>query len=133
MGYRYRSSAVLGASEDILPLLPKELAGEPGTRALHVEVTFGGREISTIDLYGRRFVLLACRGQWRGMDSCGARNAAPWRTARCIYRFGVELGGAEVAAAAAHSLERRTAGCWSAPMASSPGAPRLPRRTPNAR
>ena len=36
--------------------------------------------------------------------SCGARNAAPWRTARCIYRFGVELGGAEVAAAA-HRLE----------------------------
>jgi putative polyketide hydroxylase len=89
-----------------LQLLLKELAGEPGTRALHVEVTFGGREISTIDLYGRRFVLLACWGQWRGVDlSCGARNAAPWRTARCIYRFGVELGGAEVVAAPAHRLE----------------------------
>jgi hypothetical protein len=36
---------------------------------------------------------------------CGARNAAAWRTARCIYRFGVELGGAELAAAAAHRLE----------------------------
>jgi putative polyketide hydroxylase len=51
-------------------------------------------------------VLLACRGQWRGVDlGCGARNAAPWRTARCIYGFGVELGGAEVAAAAAHRLK----------------------------
>jgi hypothetical protein len=60
-GYRYRSSPVLGASEDISPLLAKELAGEPGTRAPHVAViTFGGREISTIDLYGQRFVLLAC-------------------------------------------------------------------------
>jgi putative polyketide hydroxylase len=105
MGYRYRSSAVLGASEDILPLLPKELAGEAGTRAPHVAVTFGCWEISTIDLYGRRFVLLACWGQWRGVDlGCGVRNAAAWRTARCIYRFGVELGSAEVAAAA-HRLE----------------------------
>jgi putative polyketide hydroxylase len=43
------SSAVLGASEDISPLLPKELAGEPGTRAPHVALTFGGREISTIE------------------------------------------------------------------------------------
>jgi putative polyketide hydroxylase len=79
MGYRYRSSAVLGASEDISPLLPPgSYSGRAWyTRAPHVAVTFGGREISTIDLYGRRFVLLACRRQWRGVDlGCGACNAA---------------------------------------------------------
>jgi putative polyketide hydroxylase len=92
----YRSSAVLGASEDISPSPPKELAGEPGTRAPHVAVTFGGREISTINLYERRFVLLA------------RANGAAWISAAerviqrlgvpldvCIYRFGAELGGAE--------------------------------------
>jgi putative polyketide hydroxylase len=75
---RYRSSAILGASEDISPLLPKEHSGRAWyTRTPHVAVTFGGWEISTIDLYGRRFVLLACGGQWRGVDlGCGVRNAA---------------------------------------------------------
>ena len=100
LGYRYRSSAVLGAPEDAAPaLLPEELTGQPGTRAPHVAVTLGGREISTIDLYGRRFVLLA-----------GA-NGAAWISAaeRVVqrlglpidaYHFGVELAGAEDAATA---------------------------------
>jgi putative polyketide hydroxylase len=67
-----RSSALLSASEDISPLPPQgAIAREPGTRAPHVAVTFSGREISTIDLYGRRFVLLACWGRWRVVDlSC---------------------------------------------------------------
>jgi putative polyketide hydroxylase len=94
-GYQYRSSAVLGAPEDTAPaLLPEELTGQPGTRAPHMAITLDGREISTIDLYGRRWVLLA-----------GA-NAAAWvssaeRVAQRLdvpldaYRFGVELVGAE--------------------------------------
>jgi putative polyketide hydroxylase len=102
----YRSSAVLGASEDILPLLPQgAIAGEPGTRAPHVAVTFGGREISTIDLYGQCFVLLA-----------GA-NGAAWISAaeRVMQRLGVPLDVyiasvwswevLKLAAAAAHRLE----------------------------
>jgi putative polyketide hydroxylase len=82
MGYhRYRSSAVLGASEDISPLLLKELADEPSTRASHRAVTFSSREISTIDLYGRRFVLLA------------GPNGAAWISAaeRVKQRLGVPL------------------------------------------
>jgi putative polyketide hydroxylase len=59
------------------------IAGEPGTRAPHVAVTFGGREISTIETCtDGASCCFACRGQWRGVDlSCGACNAAPWRTA----------------------------------------------------
>src|SRR5215216_3700186 len=54
-GYRYRSSAVLGAPEDAAPPLPpEELAGQPGTRAPHLPLTLDGREISTLDLYGQR-------------------------------------------------------------------------------
>jgi putative polyketide hydroxylase len=94
LGYRYRSSAVLGASEDTSPLLPRELAGQPGSRAPHVPVIKDGKEISTIDLYGQHFVLLA-----------GA-NGAPWVSAverlgvpLDVYHFGVELAGTEGAAA----------------------------------
>jgi hypothetical protein len=98
-GYQYRSSAVLGAPENAAPaLLPEELRGQPGTRAPHVAVTLNGREISTIDLYGRRFVLLA------------GVNGAAWVSAveRVVqrlgvpldaYRFGAELAGAEGTAA----------------------------------
>jgi len=101
-GYQYRSSAVLGVQEDAAPaLLPEELVGQPGTRAPHMAVAMGGQEISTIDLYGRRFVLLA------------RANGAPWAAAAervvrrldvplDVYRFGVELEGAE--AAAAHGI-----------------------------
>ena len=58
-GYQYRSRAVLGAPEDdAAPLLPDQLTGAPGTRAPHVVIERGGERVSTLDLYGRRFVLL---------------------------------------------------------------------------
>ncbi|WP_020579829.1 FAD-dependent monooxygenase [Actinopolymorpha alba] len=94
MGYQYRSAAITGAAEDTAPLRPQDLAGQPGTRAPHLTITKQGREISTIDLYGRTFVLLA------GAD------AGPWvEAARGVamkldlpveaYRFGVELTSAD--------------------------------------
>jgi hypothetical protein len=98
MGYQYRSSAVLGASEDSAPLPPEELTGQPGTRAPHVTVTLSGREISTIDLYGQHFVLLAGRGgeAWiSAVQRVGKQLDIPLDA----YRFGVELAGAEGAAA----------------------------------
>jgi putative polyketide hydroxylase len=99
MGYQYRSSAVLGASEDVSPLLPEELTGQPGTRAPHVTVTLDGKEISTIDLYGRRFVLLAGPG---GAAWISAAERAARRAPLDAYRFGAELAGA--GGAAAHGL-----------------------------
>ncbi len=57
-GYRYRSALISTDAEgaDGPPALaPRELTGVPGTRAPHVAI--GGR--STLDLYGRRHVLLA--------------------------------------------------------------------------
>jgi putative polyketide hydroxylase len=96
MGYRYRSSAVLGASEDLSPLLPEELKGQPGTRAPHVTVTLGGREISTIDLYGQRFVLLAGS---KGTVWISAAERVMRNVPLDMYRFGVELVGAEGVAA----------------------------------
>jgi putative polyketide hydroxylase len=101
MGYQYRSSAVLGASEDISPLLPGQLAGQPGTRAPHVAVTLGGRELSTIDLYGRRFVLLAGPGG-AAWISAAERFRRRLGIPLDAYSFGVEL--AETGGAAAHGI-----------------------------
>jgi len=57
LGYRYRSAAVLDADDDDgLYEDPNEPSGRPGTRAAHRPLD-GGR--STIDLFGREFVLLA--------------------------------------------------------------------------
>lgn len=59
----YRSAAVIGAPDGDAPALPVgQLAGQPGTRAPHLELSRNGEVISTIDLYGRRFVLLAPAG-----------------------------------------------------------------------
>jgi putative polyketide hydroxylase len=59
LGYRYRSAAVLDAAADPRPALPPaELRGQPGTRAPHVWLTRAGERLSTIDLFGRGFVLL---------------------------------------------------------------------------
>jgi putative polyketide hydroxylase len=46
---------------------PRESAGRPGARAPHVFLDRGGTRLSTLDLFGRNFVLLAGPGgeAWR--------------------------------------------------------------------
>jgi putative polyketide hydroxylase len=106
-GYQYRSSAVLGAPDDGAPLPPDQLTGQPGTRAPHLVLTVadGGRQCSTIDLYGRRFVLLA------GTDGAAWVKAADASSESLgvpldAYRFGVELRAPQTAAdlAGAHGI-----------------------------
>jgi 2-polyprenyl-6-methoxyphenol hydroxylase-like FAD-dependent oxidoreductase len=59
LGYVYRSTAVIpegiaeGDHEN-----PRESKGRPGTRAPHLFLERDGHRISTLDLFGRRFVLL---------------------------------------------------------------------------
>ena len=98
MGYRYRSAAVAGAPDDDTPVRPRELSGQPGTRAPHLSVWRDGREISSLDLYGRRFVLLAGPAGAAWMTAA-ERIAARVGIALDAYRFGVELGGADGTAA----------------------------------
>lgn len=61
MGYLYHSPAVI--LEDPSDLRghenPRESRGRPGTRAPHLPLSRAGERISTLDLYGRNFVLLA--------------------------------------------------------------------------
>lgn len=61
MGYVYHSSAVIpeDAQDDRAHENPRESKGRPGTRAPHVWLKKGGREISTLDLFGGNFALLA--------------------------------------------------------------------------
>ena len=61
LGYRYHSPAIVsepdddgGVQED-----PRATKGRPGTRAPHVWLEGAGGRVSTIDLFGRTFVLLA--------------------------------------------------------------------------
>jgi FAD binding domain-containing protein/aromatic ring hydroxylase-like protein len=64
IGHRYRSSAVVqdesAGEDDGLPYVdPRESRALPGTRAPHAWLDRDGERISTLDLFGREFVLLA--------------------------------------------------------------------------
>ena len=63
LGYRYRSDAVVsdGSGADGLFADPREPSAEPGVRAPHVALEGG----STIDLFGRRFVLVTADEAWQ--------------------------------------------------------------------
>ena len=132
-GYQYRSPAVLGAAADGAPaLLPDELAGQPGTRAPHLWLERGGERISTIDLFGRDFVLLT-----------GATGGAWLAAARAVAaRLGTELaayqiGGGELTDpdvdGPPRTASRRTARSWSARTGSSGGERKVPPRSRSGR
>lgn len=59
LGYHYQSSALVEPRRVMPSLEHVALNGEPGTRAPHLWVERDGERISTLDLLGRRFVLLS--------------------------------------------------------------------------
>ena len=81
LGYLYRSPAVVaengddngqgGGHED-----PRRTFGRPGSRAPHVWLHRGGNRVSTIDLFGRSFVLLST---FEGARWCASACAAASR------------------------------------------------------
>jgi 2-polyprenyl-6-methoxyphenol hydroxylase-like FAD-dependent oxidoreductase len=97
IGHRYRSAAVIAGEEadDGLPYVnPRESRGLPGTRAPHVWLERGGERISTLDLFGRHFTLLAAveGGAW--CDAASAAAAEAGRTLE-ILRIGPADGLAD--------------------------------------
>ncbi|HEX6724572.1 MAG TPA: FAD-dependent monooxygenase [Gaiella sp.] len=102
VGYGYRSPAITGPSEaDVLWEDPREPSGRPGFRAPHLPVDGGSR--STLDLFGRTFVVLA------GPDGeawCAAARTATERGPVAVdaYRLGAELADPERALERAHGL-----------------------------
>jgi 2-polyprenyl-6-methoxyphenol hydroxylase-like FAD-dependent oxidoreductase len=78
LGYRYRSAAIASGTDDDDALWenPREPSGRPGFRAPHLPVSAGGVEQSTLDLFGRDFVVLAGSGGqgWRSSARAAART-----------------------------------------------------------
>ena len=72
LGTRVRSRAVIAgdATDDAPYVAAREARGRPGTRAPHVWLERDGERISTVDLPGRRFVLLC------GPEGAGWAEAA---------------------------------------------------------
>ena len=93
-GATYRSAAIV--PDDTDPPAPADPVTEylpsatPGRRAPHVPLTRGGAAISTIDLFGRGFVLLAgsAGGAW---VEAAARIAAPTRPGVVAHHIGGDL------------------------------------------
>ena len=101
IGYCYRSSAIAGDVNGVdaegggaVCEHPDELRGRPGSRAPHVVLRRDGDTISALDLFGRRFVVLA------GPDGdawCAAAAAAAAALGIPIdtYRLGRDLEDVE--------------------------------------
>ncbi|MEV4169374.1 FAD-dependent monooxygenase [Nonomuraea sp. NPDC049709] len=63
LGHRYHSTAILDEPGDDGSILedPRVPTGRPGSRAPHVVLDWDGQRISTIDLFGTGFVLMAAK------------------------------------------------------------------------
>ena len=82
IGARCNSPAVVlePGDEPRLHEHPRESKGRPGSRAPHVSLERGGTRISTLDLFGRSFVLLA-----------GAAGGEAWRRACAAVGAGLDV------------------------------------------
>ena len=84
LGHVYSSPAILAEQDgDAVHADPHHAGGRPGTRAPHLWITQAGRSISTLDLFGTGFVLLAAPA---GRAWCAAATAAPRRIPRLPLR-----------------------------------------------
>ncbi|MEI9951718.1 MAG: FAD-dependent oxidoreductase [Pseudomonadota bacterium] len=112
-GQIYRSAAVLGAGDELpTAARPDDWAGQPGTRAPHVwiedEVDHGnGRaRLSTLDWFGRGWVLLAQDQRWAdaagrvalelGIDLTSVRLDELTSREAVREAFGIGVGGASL-------------------------------------
>lgn len=105
LGYLYRSQAIV--SEDADAAVhgdPHKAAGRPGSRAPHVWVERDGRKISSLDLFGTAFVLLAGPqgAPWR--DAARATASQFPKLALDVRIVGADLRDAEGRFAAAYDL-----------------------------
>ncbi|KAJ5603979.1 hypothetical protein N7537_006935 [Penicillium hordei] len=67
-GQIYRSDGVIGADESLPDALtPDQWKGQPGTRAPHIWIEHGDRNISTLELLKGDWAILSEDPQWRGI------------------------------------------------------------------
>lgn len=104
MGYGYASPAVMLERGPRPGPGTTELRGRPGTRAPHVWLERDGRPCSTLDLFGRGFVVLAGP---RGSAWCEAARAVSRRLGLRVdaLRMGAELRDSEARWASAYGVK----------------------------
>jgi 2-polyprenyl-6-methoxyphenol hydroxylase-like FAD-dependent oxidoreductase len=107
LGYRYRSAAVTPDGDDDGSIHgdPRSANGMPGTRSPHLWLERDGERLSTLDLFGREFVLLA--GPEAGEGCEAGRDAAERLGVRLeVHRVGTgsALADPDSAFPAAHGL-----------------------------
>jgi putative polyketide hydroxylase len=104
LGYLYRSPAIASEKDDAtVHADPRETFGRPGSRAPHLWIEKGGKRVSTLDLFGSGFALLAAQGgeAW----SAAAREAAKdIGLALDAFTFGQALSDPEDSFASAYGL-----------------------------
>ena len=104
LGYLYRSPAIASEKDDAtVHADPRETFGRPGCRAPHLWIEKGGKRVSTLDLFGSGFALLAAQGgeAW----SAAAREAAKdIGLALDAFTFGQALSDPEDSFASAYGL-----------------------------
>ncbi|PKR82614.1 FAD-dependent monooxygenase [Heyndrickxia camelliae] len=64
LAYQYHSSAVITNIDEKFPMTYLVLDGRPGTRAPHVWLERQNQKLSTLDLFGKNFVLLTELESW---------------------------------------------------------------------
>jgi len=91
MGYIYRSSAMISEDADDARIHenPRESKGRPGTRAPHVWLGHDGRQISTLDLFGRNFALLG-GAESSAWCECGKEASKKLNIDLEVHRVGVD-------------------------------------------
>ncbi|UGS36400.1 FAD-dependent monooxygenase [Capillimicrobium parvum] len=90
IGYRYRSNAIVAEGDDdgALTEHPSTARGRPGSRAPHVVLARDGVRLSTLDLFGQGYVLLA------GPQGAAWRRAAAQAAAATEVPIDVHVAGA---------------------------------------
>ena len=105
LGYLYHSPAIVAEDDDeAVHADPRETFGRPGSRAPHLWIEKDGKRVSTLDLFGAGFTLLAATegAAW----STAAREAADAAGGLTLeaYTFGQELRDPENGFAAAYGI-----------------------------
>ena len=111
LGYLYRSSAIAPrpgdhAADGVTHEHPRESKGRPGSRAPHVWINSGGRQISTLDLYRGAFVLLAGERGQAWVDAAAGVAAGFAGLSMETHLIGAEVADAYGITAAGASLVR---------------------------
>jgi len=106
LGECYQSPAICVADPGRQPahVHPRSANALPGTRAPHMPLDREGHEISTLDLYGKNFVLLAGPGDTAWREAAGVA-AADHDVPVDAWRIGRDIGDPADRFAAAHGID----------------------------